>query len=138
MATCDPLGLVARPLQVLHRKSRRDDFAYLAGIVDAEEMTAVLCGLPLNTDGSEGSQARTVRKWAMRLAYALRILCERPVPIILWDERLTTFAAQEIMREHHIVGEDDAVAAAIILQSYLDAIARDNVQEVDRIELPLK
>ena len=96
VAVCDPLQLAARPLKVLRRASRRQDFATLAGIVRAEEVNAVICGLPLNMDGSDSDQTHTVRKWAMRLAHALRALLGHPVPIIFWDERLSTFAANEI------------------------------------------
>ena len=65
-----------------------------------------------------------MRKWAKRLAYALRALLGSPVPVIFWDERLTTFAANEILSE--LDSDDiaeDAAAAAVILQSYLDARA---------------
>jgi putative holliday junction resolvase len=139
VAVCDPLQLAARPLQVIHRRSRRDDYALLADLVRREEITVLICGLPLNADGTEGDQARTTRKWAMRLAQALRALGANR-PLIFWDERLTTFAAQEIMagqpgrrRPEH--GED-AVAAAVILQNYLDAQRRGDPADYGRIELP--
>lgn len=126
VAVCDPLRLTTRPLTVIERRSRRDDFADLAKLVRQEEIVAVICGLPLNMDGSEGSQARTVRKWAERLAYALRAILGNPVPVIFWDERLSTFAAQELLTENQPWSSkqkpaEDAAAAAVILQSYLDA-----------------
>lgn len=120
VATCDPLHLAARPLQVIHRHSRRDDFAFLADLIRKEEVTAIVVGLPLNMDGSEGSQAQTIRKWAERLAHALRALGALR-PILFWDERLSTFDAQQIMAESDRVIEEDAAAAAVILQRYLDA-----------------
>lgn len=120
VAVCDPLRLAARPLQVIVRRSRRADFALLAYLVQEQEAVALIVGLPLNMDGSEGVQAQTVRKWADRLAYALRALGALR-PIIFWDERLSTFDAQQIIAdaEQHI--EEDAAAAAVILQRYLDA-----------------
>jgi putative Holliday junction resolvase len=75
----------------------------------------------------------------MRLAQALRVLVGRPIPVIFWDERLSTFAAQEILAaEGQRGGKDDAVAAAVILQSYLDAERQSELIDYGRIELPPK
>jgi putative Holliday junction resolvase len=59
----------------------------LATLVQREAAQAVICGLPLNMDGSEGERAQSIRKWAMRLAHALRALLGAPLPVIFWDER---------------------------------------------------
>lgn len=142
VAICDPLGLTVRPLAVIQRRSRRADFAKLAELYRREEAVGVLCGLPLNIDGSEGPQAQTTRKWAMRLAHALRAILGEPVPIIFWDERLSTFAATEILGKDALPADveagEDAVAAAVILQSYLDAQRRGTKEAYGRIELPAK
>lgn len=148
VAVCDGLQLTVRPLTVVHRRSRSEDFDLLAGLARTEQVEAVICGLPLNMDGSEGPQAQTTRKWAMRLAQALRALLGRPLPVIFWDERLTTFAAQELMAEPHAgpaasLGEkhgkpvgEDAVAAAVLLRAYLDAAAANEPLVYGRIDLP--
>lgn len=142
VAVCDALHLTVRPLAVVHRRTRNDDFAQLAQLVRREEGRAVICGLPLNMDGSEGPQALTTRKWAMRLAQALRALLGVPLPIIFWDERLTTVAAKELIRTHgsSMRGEqgEDAVAAAVLLQSYLDAAQRGEPLSYGRIDLPAR
>lgn len=138
IAVSDPLGLTARPLMVLERRSRRTDFAVLADIVKREAITSVICGLPLMTDGSQGSQARTIVKWAERLAHALRTLLGHPVPIIFWDEQLTTFAARQIMADLEMDGADDAVAAAVLLQHYLDARRTGEEFDYGQIRLPPK
>ncbi len=135
VAVCDGLQLTVRPLTVLRRRSRNQDFAELAQLVRRQEAQAILCGLPLNMDGSEGPQAQTTRKWALRLAQAMRVLLGRPLPVIFWDERLTTFAAQELMAGQKTSHGEDAVAAAVLLQSYLDAPAP---QDYGRIDLPLR
>ena len=109
------------PFGVIRRHSRNEDFAQIAALVREQGVQAVICGLPLNMDGTEGDQARTTRKWAMRLAQALRTLSGKPVPIIFWDERLSTFAAQEILAATRQKTAEDAVAAAVLLQGYLDA-----------------
>ena len=127
VATCDPLGITVRPLAVLRRRSREADFEALARLVEQEGAQAIVCGLPLNMDGSEGPQAREVRRWARRLARALAARLGRSVPIVLWDERLSTFEAQELRASGGGSARgapDDAVAAAVILRSYLDALAR--------------
>ena len=122
VATCDHLGLTVRPLCTLRRRSRRHDFDALARIVSEEEVALVVCGLPLNMDGSEGPQARMVRNWAARFSRALKVMRGDELPLILWDERLSSFAADEWIAEfgQHAAGQD-AVAAAVILRSYLDA-----------------
>jgi putative Holliday junction resolvase len=135
VAVCDPLRLAARPLTVVQRSRRNADFAQIARLFDEQEAVAVLCGLPLNMDGSEGDQARTTRKWAMRLAQALRALLGRPVPVVLWDERLSSYAAQEIIATHGLDVPEDAAAAAVILQSFLDAL-KAGVPVTDVILLP--
>lgn len=138
VAVCDGLQLTVRPLTVVQRRSRNEDFAQLAQLARAQEAQAVLCGLPLNMDGSEGSQAQTVRKWALRLAQALRVLLGHPLPVIFWDERLSTYAAQELLAEGKVQGGEDAVAAAVILQSYLDVRRSGEVLEYGCIVLPPK
>src|SRR5688500_13794859 len=80
IAVCDPLRLVARPHSTLTRSSRNADFAHLAKIAKDEEILGVVCGLPLNMDGTRGPQAQTTYKWAMRLAQALRALLGAPLP----------------------------------------------------------
>ena len=138
VAVCDPLGLAARPLEVIVRRSRREDFDRLAVLVEAEQVSAVVCGLPLNMDGSEGPQAATTRKWAERLGHALRTLLGAPIPIIFWDERLSSYVADEILAATGIKVGQDAAAAAVILQSYLDARREDRLIDYGRIELPQK
>lgn len=135
VAVCDPLRLAARPLGVIRRRSRNEDFVQLAEIVAREEVRAVICGLPLNMDGSEGQQAATTRIWARRLANALRALLEKPIPVEFWDERLSSYAARELLHGDTSIGED-AAAAAVILQAYLDARRGGDRTDYGRIELP--
>ena len=136
IAVCDPLRLVARPHSTLTRTSRRDDFAHLARIAKTEEVQGVVCGLPLNMDGSSGPQAQTTRKWAMRLAQALRLLLGTPLPIAFWDERLSSYSARELAQQWPRQGED-ALAATVILQSFLAAQKRGE-PITDMIDLPVR
>jgi putative Holliday junction resolvase len=84
----------------------------------------VVVGRPLSLDGTEGPQARRVSRYVDALAAQL------PVRVVLWDERFTTATAHEILRQSRgkkrrrqarSAGEVDAIAAAVILQSYLDS-----------------
>lgn len=135
LALCDPLRLGVRPHSTWERADRRTDFAHLAQVVTREEIVAIVCGLPRNMDGSEGAQARTTRKWAMRLAQALRTLLGRPIPIVLWDERLSSVHARQAARDWPRNVGEDALAAAVILQSLLDELAHGQ-PDLEMIALP--
>ena len=122
IATCDPLRLTVRPLSTLRRRNRRADFDALAKIYVEEEAVLIVCGLPYNMDGSEGPQARKIRNWAARFTRALRNILGKEVPLVFCDERLSSFAADEWIAEGGSrESGQDAVAAAVILRSYLDA-----------------
>jgi putative Holliday junction resolvase len=134
VAICDPLRLTIRPLTIIYRTSRRADFERLADLVQEEEAVAVICGLPVNIDGSDGPQAERMRRWALRLAQALRAHLGRPIPVLFWDEHLSTFEAHE----QGLIGPgqaDDAQAAAVILQRYLAAQQSPEPPDFGRIEL---
>jgi len=123
VAISDSTGTVARPLQTLVRGSREEDFAAIAVIVAEHNIGLVVVGQPLSLDGTEGPQARRVARYAEALTATL------PVPVVAWDERFTTVTAEEILRQRRrqkkrrarTRGEVDAIAAAVILQSYLDS-----------------
>ena len=120
VAVGDAMGWLARPLTIITRRSKREDFAAIAQLVDEQGAIAVVVGYPLNMDGSAGGQARRVARYARELESVLQ------VPVLLWDERLSSQEAADRLREaagnrrkrrKHL---DDA-AAAVILQEYLDA-----------------
>lgn len=120
VAVSDPGGQIARPLLVIERSSRRDDMARIAELVRSRRAQKVIVGLPLNLDGSLGPAARRARRFASALGRELDL------PIALWDERLTTVEAERALlasdRSRQRRKEvRDAVAASLILQSYLDA-----------------
>ena len=122
VATCDPLRLTVRPLRTLRRRNRRRDFEALAQIYAEEEAVLVVCGLPYNMDGSEGPQAQKMRNWAARFMRALRAIRGEEVPLVFWDERLSSFTADEwIANGESDAAGQDAVAATVILRSYLDS-----------------
>lgn len=112
---------VASPLAVIQREKTLElTVERLATLIIEEEVTAVVIGLPLHLDGSEGSSAKAARKFARALANFVS------VPVMLHDERLTTVTADRAMLDAGLRAEErrrhvDKIAAAIMLQSWLDA-----------------
>ena len=123
LAVSDRSGTIASPFMVLSRtRSRGHDDAEIARIVREEEIEVVVVGLPLNMDGSRGPAAEAAIADARRLASVV------DVPIELHDERRTTVTAEQSMRAAGLDGVErrqrvDKVAAAIMLQSWLDSRA---------------
>ncbi len=118
-ATCDRSGLIATPLTVLKRTSKKADFAFINNLIAREQVAAVILGLPPRPPGFVGhSQSDTVRLWGQRLKAAITL------PIYLWDEGLSSVDAAEQLRdtEQQLPERLDAHAAAVILQSFLDAL----------------
>jgi putative Holliday junction resolvase len=104
----------------MKRRSKAEDFARIANLVREHGVDRLVVGLPLNMDGSQGAQARRVTRYAGRMADALAE-SGLDVDVVFWDERLSTEEASEIMGAGGGRGQRvDAVAAAVILQSYLD------------------
>ncbi len=112
---------VAVPYEVLERSgTRARDHEALAGMVAEVGAEVVVIGLPTSLDGSEGPAAAAARAEAGEIAAAL------DVPVVLHDERYTTVTAERILAEQGVRGPArrkvvDKVAAAVILQSWLDA-----------------
>jgi len=123
-AVSDDMGLIATPLEVIHRTSRVQDFRRIATLIREQQVAGLVVGHPLNDDGSAGPQAQRAERYVAALVEALAAE-GLDLPITFWDERLSTQRAEEVMalsgrraRQHR--ERIDAVAAAIILQDYLD------------------
>jgi putative pre-16S rRNA nuclease len=120
LAVSDPTGLIARSLPTLEVRSEQQALAAILETCRDEEVERIVVGLPLRLDGSHGEAAETAERFAKRVESASQL------PVELWDERLTSRLAERHARE---VGERsrgkkgrvDARAAALLLQSYLDA-----------------
>lgn len=106
------------------RGGEAEQFEQLGAMVRADAVVGVLVGLPLNMDGSAGESAGRTRSWAGRLKVALG------VPVVLWDERLSSRQAENAFFEQRLgrktrgsklgsVGLTDSGAAAVVLESYL-------------------
>ncbi|MBI5931265.1 MAG: Holliday junction resolvase RuvX [Chloroflexi bacterium] len=118
-ATCDRIGLIATPLTLRYRASKKEDFAFINSLIEKYEVAALIVGMPPRPPDFVGhSQSDTVRLWGQRLASAVSI------PVYFWDEGLTSVDAQALF---HDADQDaperiDAHAAAVMLQSFLDAL----------------
>lgn len=119
VAVSDPTGLLASAERVIRRRSLAKDIAALAALVEELGVETIVVGLPLHLDGRAGEQAESVQRFVERLRAHVR------VPIVFWDERLSTRGAQALLIEAGMgaaqrAARIDAAAAAVILQSYLD------------------
>src|SRR5688572_31311727 len=118
VALSDELGWTAQPLETFERRSLDRDVSHIASLVDTHEVGEVVLGFPLQLDGREGPAIQAMRDFAAQLEQKL------PVPLVMWDERLTTKAAEDLLIAADVSrkkrkGAIDRVAAAILLQSYL-------------------
>jgi putative Holliday junction resolvase len=114
LALSDESGTVARPLQVIQHVAREADAETIARIAAEKEAKLIVIGLPTDSDGEIGHQARKVQRWAEALKQATAI------PVEFWDESFSSQEAESL--KHRTRGEpNDAQAAAVMLQNYLDA-----------------
>ena len=123
LALSDTRRIVATPLKTIRRRRFREDMAQLFALIDTHGVGGLVVGLPLALTGAGGPRTQSVRQFARNL------LALRDLPVVLWDERLSTAAVTREMiaadltrkRRAAIV---DRVAAAYILQGCLDFLSR--------------
>jgi putative holliday junction resolvase len=123
VAGADPSWRLASPLVTVRRKGFAKDVAALRALILERPAGALVIGWPLNMDGSEGPRCQAIRQFAKDLDLALGL------PMLLFDERLSTFAAEEAADRAGLRGRQreemlDALAAAAVLQDVLNALAR--------------
>ena len=119
MALCDAEGILASPLTIINREDETADIKAIIDIINRYEVKQVIVGLPRSMDGSLGMQAGKVKDFTQKLCGYIE------VPLEFRDERLSTVSAKRLMREASTKKtkkktRDDAIAAALILQGYLD------------------
>ena len=123
LAVSDEMGITARGIAVLERTSRKADLEAIAAAAAEHGVAAVVVGYPLRLDGSAGIQCEKVDRFIAALKDAI------PLPVVAWDETLSTKEAEGLMREAGVKrkkqrGMVDRIAAAIILQDYLNRKSR--------------
>ncbi len=123
VALSDPLGITAQEIETITRKhpdKLRQTYARIESIAKEYNVETIVLGFPLNMNNSEGFRAVETRKVQEDLARRTGL------PVVMWDERLTTVEADRILEECNVSKKNrkkyiDQVAAAIILQNYMDA-----------------
>lgn len=116
MALSDPQGILASPLTIISCRDEATDIEAITDIVSQHQVARVIVGLPRSMNGSLGKQAAKVKAFVRSLAEQIEI------PVEFRDERLSSVSARRLIREarQRTGGHDDAIAAALILQTYLD------------------
>jgi len=124
VAISDALFSIATPVTTIRRTKFTRDAEALATLVTERQAGALVYGLPVNMDGTEGPRCQSTRSFAREFAKRL------PLPYAFWDERLSTAAVQRMLTDEADMSRKrraeivDRAAAAYILQGALDALAR--------------
>lgn len=121
VAVSDELKMIATPLEFIPAEPAEAAMARLLELIRIKEVEMIVVGMPRNMDGSYGPAAESAR------AYIESIRAATPVPVRTWDERLTSAQANRVLIEASVRRDQrkekvDAVAAAVLLQSFLDTI----------------
>ncbi|MSQ77750.1 MAG: Holliday junction resolvase RuvX [Nitrospiraceae bacterium] len=122
VALSDELGWTAQPLETFERKSLGVDIAHINELVRRHEVREIVVGMPIQLNGRMGPAAQSVQQFMEALQAAVG------VPVVAWDERLTTKAAEQMLIEADVSrkkrkGAVDRVAAALLLKSYLEHLS---------------
>jgi putative Holliday junction resolvase len=128
VAVTDAAAMGAHPVGVVERRSLKRDLEALAAMLRGREVTTFVVGLPLNMDGSEGPAARAARTFADKVAAQFSVKVE------MFDERLTSFEAEERLKGMPIrkgarKPAIDAIAAAVILEGWMQSHAKKILRE---------
>jgi len=142
LAICDELQLTVRPLTTVRREkqNRRQTLERIGELVRAHEAGTLVVGLPLNMDGTRGEAAEKVETFIADLQAQLSdspadsMESLTAIPIVTIDERLTSYEADQILREMGVSQKErkaksDEYAAVLILQDYLDGQSRRKTSE---------
>lgn len=127
VAVSDELGLTAQGVEIIRRKSPdklRQTLARIEALASSYRAEKIVLGYPKHLNNTEGERCEKTREFKAHLERRTKL------PVELWDERLTTVAADNIMTESGIFGEKrkehvDEIAAMLILQGYLDFLNRN-------------
>jgi putative Holliday junction resolvase len=131
-ALSDALRLTAQPFGTYRPQGREeDDRRYFQDLVARHDVGEIVVGLPLRMDGTAGTRAEKTRQFGAWLERAVGL------PVLFWDERLTTREALSILREQNVRGPrrkaaEDQVSAVIILSAYLERKRSDKDAAPDR------
>ena len=125
VAISDELGMIAQGLKTIKRKSMEEDIKEISLIITQYKIDKIVVGLPKNMDGTIGKQAEMVFQWIKAAQEKIGL------PMLTWDERLSTVEASKILLEADLSRKErkgviDKLAAVLILQGYLNHSVRHN------------
>jgi putative holliday junction resolvase len=123
VAICDELGLTAQGLPTILRKTKKNDLNILGSLIRDYKVEKIVIGYPVRLDGSEGIQCEKVDRFTALMEATFFL------PVVKWPETLSTKEAEEILINSGVRWEKrkkmvDKLAACIILQGYLDSLAK--------------
>ena len=123
VAICDELGMTAQGLPTIIRKSKKHDLDILGNLIKSYNVEKIVIGYPVRLDGSEGIQCEKVNRFLALLEATFSL------PVVKWPETLSTKEAEEILINSGVRWQKrkkmvDKLAACLILQGYLDSIAK--------------
>ncbi len=132
LATCDPSRLIATAIGVISPGGIEKTADAVADEATKRGVSAIVVGLPVNMDGSEGGRAARYRKFARLLEERL-VENGQNIPVCLFDERMTTMTAARFLNETNTRGQKrkdviDALSAQIILQNFIDKLKNMKAQ----------
>jgi len=124
VAISDSMLLTAQPVEVIKRKSEnklRQTLARIEQLIEEYEVERIVLGNPKNMNNSEGDRVQHTKEFMDKL------IARTGLEVVLWDERLSTVSAMDVLKEGGVRREDrktyvDKIAASLILQGYLDSI----------------
>lgn len=133
VAVSDPLGITAQPVEIVRRKSEnklRQTLARIEELAKEYQAERFVLGLPKNMNNTLGERAEK------SLEFKAMLERRTGLPVVMWDERLTTVAANRAMMEGGVRREDrgqyvDALAAVLILQGYLDSLGVEKTADAE-------
>ena len=133
VAVSDPLGITAQPVEIVRRKSEnklRQTLARIEELAKEYQAERFVLGLPKNMNNTLGERAEK------SLEFKAMLERRTGLPVVMWDERLTTVAANRAMMEGGVRREDrgryvDALAAVLIVQGYLDSLGAEKTADAE-------
>ncbi|MCL2494290.1 MAG: Holliday junction resolvase RuvX [Oscillospiraceae bacterium] len=119
VAICDSMGILASPVTVIHEANKKKLALAVTELAKEKRADKIILGLPLRTDGTKGDKAQACE------AFAALLRDQHGLDVVLWDERFSSTMAHQSLGAANVKAKDrrsivDAVAACVILQSYLD------------------
>ncbi len=125
LALSDPLGLTAQPLQTYRQAGQEEDARFFRQLAEKHEIAEIVIGIPVRLDGTPGRRVEKTRAFARWLEETLRL------PIVFFDERLTTRQAIHIMQDQKVRQRqrravENQISASLILEGYLESRRKDS------------